>query len=65
MTDPNNSNFKNNFNTVIAATGIEENHINSGCIYNNINNQRQNFTLQLFSVVANIKPTISSTDQPI
>lgn len=61
-TDLNDSNFENDFNTAIACTGIEGNHINSGCIYNDIDNQQQNSILQLLFAVANIKPIVSSAD---
>lgn len=32
--DFNNSNFENDLNTAIVDTYIEEDHINSGCVYN-------------------------------
>lgn len=36
-TDLNNSNFENHFNIATAITHIEKNHINSDCIFSNIN----------------------------
>lgn len=63
--DINDGNFENNLDPVIVSTGIKKNHINSGCIYSDIDNQRQNPTLQLLSVIANIKPTVSTTNQLI
>lgn len=38
-------NYENDFDVAIVDTGIERNNINSGCIYNNINNIQQNLTL--------------------
>ena len=61
-TDLNDSNFENGLDAVIAGTGIERDHINIGCVYSDIDNQHQNLTLQLLSAIANIKPTISTTD---
>lgn len=58
----NNNNFENDFNTTIAVIDIKRNHINSSYIYNDIDNQWQNLTLQLLSAIANIKLTISNTD---
>lgn len=63
-TDLNDGNFENDLDAAIAGTGIEENHINSSYIYSNIDNQRKNSTLQPLFAVANIKPTVSSIDQP-
>lgn len=37
--------FKNNLNAAIVSTGIKEDHINSGCLYSNIDNRGQNFSL--------------------
>ena len=59
-----NSNFENNFDTAIASIGIERDHINSGCIYSNIDNERQNSTLRLLSMVGNIKVTASTSNPP-
>lgn len=59
--DLNDSNFENNLDAAIADTGKERDHINSGCIYSDIDNQ-QNPTLQLLSTVVNIKPTVSTID---
>lgn len=44
-TDLNDDNFGNDFNTAIASTSIKRNYINSGCVYSNIDNKRQNSTL--------------------
>lgn len=40
MTDFNNSNFENDFDTNKAGTDIERNYINNGCVYSNIDDQR-------------------------
>lgn len=64
-TDFCNSNFENNFNAVIAGISIEKDYINSSCIYNNIDNRRQNSTLQFLSTIGNIKATTSNSDPPI
>ncbi len=64
MTDLNDGNFENDLDAAIAGTGIEGDHINSGCIYSDINDQRQNPTLRLLSAVANIQATVSTRDQP-
>ncbi len=53
-TDLNDANFENDLDVAIASTGIEEDHINSGCVYSDIDNQRQNPTLQLLFTIANI-----------
>lgn len=45
MTDLNNGNFKKNLNTIIISISIEEDHINSSCVNNNIDNQWQNLIL--------------------
>ncbi len=63
-TDLNNGNSKNDLDVAIAGTGIEGDHINSGCVYSDIDDQRQNPTLRLLSAVANIQATVSTTDQP-
>ena len=34
----NDGNFENNLNTTIAGTGIERDHINTSCIYSDIDN---------------------------
>ncbi len=36
-TDLNDSNFESDLDAAITGTGIEEDHFNSGCIYNDIN----------------------------
>lgn len=38
-------NFENDLDTGIASVKIERDYINSGCIYNDIDNGRQNSTL--------------------
>ncbi len=53
-TDLNDGNFENDLDAAIAGNGIEGDHINSGCIYSDIDDQRQNPTLRLLSAVANI-----------
>lgn len=63
-TDLNNNNFENSFDATIASISIEGDHINNSCVYSNIDNQRQNFTLQLLFAIANIKPIVSNIDQP-
>ncbi len=63
-TDLNDGNCENDFDAAIAGTGIEEDRINSGCVYSDIDDQRQNFTLWLLPTVANIQATISTIDQP-
>lgn len=40
MSDLSEGNFENDLNTAIATIGIECNHINSSCIYSNIDNGR-------------------------
>ena len=64
-TDLNDGNFENDLHTAIAGISIKEDHINIGYVYSDIDNQRQNPTLQLLSAVVNIKPTVSITNQPI
>ncbi len=53
-TDLNDGNFESDLDAAIVGTGIEGDHINNGCVYSDIDNQRQNRTLQLLSAVANI-----------
>ncbi len=53
-TDLNDSNFENDLDAAIVGTGIEGDHINSGCVYSDIDDQWQNPTLRLLSAVANI-----------
>ena len=36
VTDLNDGNFENNLNAAIACTDIKEDHINSGCVYSDI-----------------------------
>ncbi len=64
VTDLNDDNFENDLDTAIAGTDIEGDHINSGCVYSDIDDQRQNSTLRLLSAVANIQATVSTRDQP-
>ena len=64
VTNLNDSNFENDLNTTIASTSIERDYINTGCVYNDIDNQRQNLILQLLFAVVNIKLTIFTTNQP-
>lgn len=61
-TDLNDGNFRNDLDAIIVGTGIERDYINSGYVYNDINNQRQNSTLWLLSAVVNIKSTVFITD---
>ncbi len=63
-TDLNDNNFENDLDVAIAGTGIEGDHINSSCVYSDIDGQWQNPTLLLLSSVANIQATVSTTDQP-
>lgn len=53
-----NNNFENDLNVIIANIGIKEDHINSVYIYTNIDNKKQNFTLQLLFAIGNIKTTV-------
>lgn len=39
----------------ITNTKIENNQINNWCVYNNLNNVKQNLLQQLLSAIANIK----------
>lgn len=39
-TELNDSNFENHLNAVLVGTSIERDHINSGCIYSDIDDQR-------------------------
>ncbi len=59
-----NGNFKNNFNATIASAGIEGDHINFGCVYSDIDNRRQNLTLQFLSTIDNVKAQVSIADPP-
>lgn len=51
-------NYKNDLDATIADTSIEENHINSICVWSNIDDERQNLTLELLPAISNIKTTI-------
>lgn len=62
VTDYYNGNFENNLNAAIASIGIKKDHIYSGCVYSNINNEQQNPTLRLLSTVGNIKATVFISD---
>ncbi len=64
-TELNYSNFENDLDVAMIGTGIEGDYINSGCIYSDIDDQRQNSTLQLLFIVVNIKPRVFTTNQPI
>ena len=63
-TDSYNSNFENDLNIAIASIEIEKDHINSGYIYSNINNRRQNLTFQHLSAIGNIKAQVPIPDPP-
>lgn len=52
----------NNLDATIAGTGKEKDHINSPFIYNNIDDEPQNPTLQLSFADANIRPIVSTSD---
>lgn len=55
-------NYENNFDAIIASTGIEGDYINIGCIYSDIDKRQQNSILQLLYAVANIKALVSTSD---
>lgn len=59
------NNIKNDLDTAIASRGIEKDYINSGYIYNNINNRRQIPTLWLLSTISNIKVQAYIPNLPI
>lgn len=46
--------FENDFNAIIADTKIEADQI-YGCIYSDIDNERQNLMLKLLFAINNIK----------
>ncbi len=48
----------------MVSTGIEGDHINSGCVYSNIDHGRQNLTLCLLSAIGNIKAQAFNPDPP-
>ncbi len=54
-TDLCNRNYENNFDAFIASVGIKEDHINSSCIYSNIDDRRQNPIFWFLSTIGNIK----------
>ncbi len=67
-TDLCNGNFENELDAFIASIRIKEDHINSGCIYSNIDDRRQNLNICLLSVIGNIKaqaPTLDSSRSDI
>ncbi len=39
-TNLNDRNFENDLDATIAGTGLKSDHINSGCVYNDIDDQR-------------------------
>lgn len=49
--------YKNSFYVTITNTSIKKDYIYDNCIYNNINNRKQNQTLSLLSVIGNIEIT--------
>lgn len=51
------SNYENDFDITIENTSIERDNINSGCVYSNINNLRENLTLQFLFAIGNMKAT--------
>ncbi len=62
ITDFCDRNFENNLDVAIASAGIEGDHINSGCVYSDIHNRKQNHTLQLLSAIGNIKAQALTPD---
>ena len=64
LTDLCDGNSENNLDAAIASTGIERDHINSGCVYSNINDKRQNPILRHLSAVGNIKAIAFTSDPP-
>lgn len=55
------NNFENNFDAAIADIKIEADQLYSRCIYNDIDNRRQDSILKLSSAIDNIKSRIIST----
>lgn len=51
------NNYENNFYTIIADIRIEKDYIYNNCVYSDINNKKQNPTLQLLLAICNIKAT--------
>lgn len=54
-----NNNFEKNLNIAIANTKIKADELHSKCIYNDIDNGRQNQILKLLSTIDNIKSMIT------
>lgn len=48
-------NYENDFYAAITNTEIKKDHIYSSCIYNDIDNRRQNLILRFLSTISNIK----------
>ncbi len=63
-TDLCDDNIENDLDAAIASAGIEGDHINSGCVYSDIDDGRQNPTLCLLSVIGNIKAQAPTPDPP-
>lgn len=63
-TDINNGNFENDFDVARAGTSIERDHINSCCIYNDIDDQRQNLLYDYCPQlpILNLQSHLRSTD---
>ena len=55
-------NHENYLHATIADTKIERDHTYNSYIYNDINDRRQNPTLQLLSAIGNIKATDLSSN---
>ena len=51
------NNYKNSFYVIIINTSIKKDYIYDNCIFNNINNEKQNQTLSLLFTICNIKIT--------
>lgn len=47
-------NFKNNLDATIINIGIKGDHINSGCVYSNIDNRMKNLAPRFLSAIDNI-----------
>ncbi len=57
-------NSENDLDAAIASAGIEGDHINSGCVYKDIDDERQNPTLCLLFAIGNIKAQAPTPDPP-
>ena len=55
-------NYESDLDATITDTSIEEDNINSSCIYSNIDNVRQNLTFWLLSTIGNIKAPALALD---